>query len=130
MRSLKGLWIIEEKKSYVFLADEVLGAMIKRINEKSNLSLTKRHISLASDPETNRFLLAVNEDEFTEEEWVGCVYNIQECYETFDQLLYEILEVPNEQLIDVYHRKYEDSDDYVIVTFNEGSFEHHEVIED
>lgn len=116
-KTLKGFDIVEERREVVLLAADVLKKMISHINEKCGIALTEDHISFNIDDGVNKFYLNVNEEVFTEEEEDKCTYNLQEWFATFDQLLFEILEVSNEEQINVYHSKYELSDEYLIVTF-------------
>jgi len=118
-KEFNGFMVIDAKKEIVLLADDVLKRMILHINKECDLNLTTEQIGFNIDSGSNRFYLNVNEELISEEETEKCKYNLQEWFTTFDQLMYEIFEIELEDQINFWHEKYEDNDDYLIVTFRE-----------
>lgn len=113
MKEFKGLGVVNEYTRRVFSISDVMERMIQIINKKSNLNLTKKHIKSCVDVETCRFTLSVNEENFIEDEWENCKYNLEEWYTTFDELLCDIFEVTDSMTLT--HGKYDDSDEYIII---------------
>ena len=117
MKQLQGMPVESIEITIAIKTEVVLEKILKKINAGSGLNLTKEHISFGFDDDITRAYLHVHDSEFTEEEWNACIYNMNEWYMTFDQILLEILNVPPEKHNTVYHSMRHDDETLIYITF-------------